>query len=74
MAESQIDDVLGNEFRRAVRTTWRTRKTDVDSRGICAMRTVVDRVLAERRDDLEPAQGRAGRRLVPIGHDPLMSP
>jgi hypothetical protein len=37
------------------------------------MRKVVERVHAERRDDLEPTAGEAHwrRRLMSIGHDPL---
>ena len=51
----------------------RTDLTDDDAR---IMRTVVNRVHAERRDDLEPVQGQANwrHRLMSLGHDPLKSP
>jgi hypothetical protein len=44
--------------------------TDADAR---AMRRVVERVHAQRRDDLEPTAGQAAwrHRLMSIGHDPL---
>ena len=44
--------------------------TDVDAH---VMRRVVERVHAQRRDDLEPAAGQAGwrHRLMSLGHDPL---
>jgi hypothetical protein len=37
------------------------------------MQRVVDRVLAERRDDLEPTAGQQywRRRMMRMGHDPL---
>jgi hypothetical protein len=37
------------------------------------MRRVVDRVLSQRRDDLEPTAGQAAWRhkLMRMGHDPL---
>ncbi|HEX9336064.1 MAG TPA: DUF3140 domain-containing protein [Pseudonocardiaceae bacterium] len=51
----------------------RTDLTDDDAR---VMRTVVDRVHAERRDDLEPVPGQANwrHRLMSLGHDPLKTP
>ncbi len=44
--------------------------TDEDRR---VMREVVDRVRAERRDDLEPVAGQAHwrHRLMSMGHDPF---
>ncbi|QRP49710.1 DUF3140 domain-containing protein [Amycolatopsis sp. FDAARGOS 1241] len=49
------------------------RKSDVDSADEAVMRAVVDRVHAERREDLEPVAGEAHwrRRLMSLGHDPL---
>ena len=40
------------------------------------MRKVVDRIHAERRDELEPTAGQENwrRRLMTIGHDPLKPP
>jgi DNA topoisomerase VI subunit B len=48
----------------------RTDLTDDDAR---VMQRVVDRVHAQRREDLEPAAGDARwrRRLMTVGHDPL---
>jgi Protein of unknown function (DUF3140) len=47
--------------------------TDEDER---VMRKVVDRIHAERRDDLEPTAGQENwrHRLMTIGHDPLKPP
>ena len=44
--------------------------TDDDER---VMRRVVDRIRAQRRDDLEPVAGQTAwrHRLMSIGHDPL---
>ena len=47
--------------------------TPVDEDDVRVMRNVVERVHAERRDDLEPTAGEAHwrHRLMTIGHDPL---
>lgn len=49
------------------------RRTDLDADDVRVMRNVVDRVLAERGDDLEPTAGAAHwrYRLMSLGHDPL---
>ncbi|MEV6905078.1 DUF3140 domain-containing protein [Amycolatopsis sp. NPDC051372] len=49
------------------------RRSDVDEHDETVMRTVVDRVRAERREDLEPVAGEAHwrHRLMSLGHDPL---
>jgi hypothetical protein len=49
------------------------RKTDLDEDDARVMRNVVERVHAERRDDLEPTAGEAHwrHRLMSLGHDPL---
>ncbi|WP_020672261.1 DUF3140 domain-containing protein [Amycolatopsis nigrescens] len=51
----------------------RKRKGDLDREDLQVMRKVVDRVHAERPDDLEPTAGQASWRhgLMSIGHDPL---
>jgi hypothetical protein len=51
----------------------RKRKTDLGEDDIRVMRNVVERVHAERGEDLEPAQGLAHwrHRLMSLGHDPL---
>ncbi|MCP2164130.1 DUF3140 domain-containing protein [Goodfellowiella coeruleoviolacea] len=52
------------------------RKTDLNPGDLHVMRKVVDRVRAERRDDLEPTAGQAHwrHRLMSLGHDPLKAP
>ncbi|WP_410588147.1 DUF3140 domain-containing protein [Amycolatopsis sp. lyj-23] len=59
----------GNE----VLAILRKRRSDVDQRDADVMRKVVDRVHAQRRDDLEPTAGESHwrHRLMSIGHDPL---
>ncbi len=49
------------------------RRTDLNSDDVRVMGKVVNQVLAERRDDLEPTAGEAHwrRRLMSLGHDPL---
>jgi hypothetical protein len=49
------------------------RKADVTRDDVDVMGRVVDRVMAERREDLEPTAGEAAwrRRLMNVGHDPL---
>jgi hypothetical protein len=49
------------------------RRTDLTADDERVMRNVVDRVTAERRDDLEPTAGEAHwrHRLMSMGHDPL---
>ncbi|MFC5381186.1 DUF3140 domain-containing protein [Aquipuribacter nitratireducens] len=52
------------------------RKTDLDEADVTTMARVVDRVTAQRREDLEPTAGDAAWRheLMTIGHDPLQPP
>ncbi|MGH3913157.1 MAG: DUF3140 domain-containing protein [Pseudonocardiaceae bacterium] len=52
------------------------RRTDLNSEDLRVMRRVVDRVNAERRDDLEPTAGQVNwrHRLMSLGHDPLKPP
>lgn len=49
------------------------RRTDLTLNDLHVMRRVVDRVHAQRRDDLEPTAGQAAWRhkLMSMGHDPL---
>lgn len=49
------------------------RRTDLTDDDVRLMQKVVDRVHAQRRDDLEPEQGDADwrHRLMSMGHDPL---
>jgi hypothetical protein len=49
------------------------RRSDATPDDVAVMEHVVERVLSQRRDDLEPTAGEAAwrRRLMNIGHDPL---
>jgi hypothetical protein len=51
----------------------RKRRADLTEHDADRMQRVVDRVLAERRDDLEPTAGQQywRRRMMRMGHDPL---
>jgi hypothetical protein len=71
-----LPDQAGTPTGQRVLSILGKRRTDLDAEDIRVMRTVVDRVHAERRDDLEPTQGQATwrRRLMSLGHDPLKSP
>jgi hypothetical protein len=68
-----LPDQAGTPTGQQVLGILRKRRTDMDEHDVRVMRSVVDRVLAERRDDLEPTQGQASwrRRLMSLGHDPL---
>jgi hypothetical protein len=48
-------------------------RSDLTADDVDVMGQVVDRVHAQRRDDLEPTAGEAAwrRRLMNVGHDPL---
>lgn len=72
----ELPDHAGTPTGQQVLAILRKRRTDLDTSDERVMRTVVDRVLAERRDDLEPTAGQAHwrRRLMSIGHDPLKAP
>ncbi|MEU5259447.1 DUF3140 domain-containing protein [Amycolatopsis sp. NPDC021455] len=61
--------LTGNE----VLAILRKRRSDVDAHDAGVMRRVVDRVHAQRRDDLEPTAGESHwrHRLMSLGHDPL---
>ncbi|MBP2328551.1 glutamyl-tRNA reductase [Kibdelosporangium banguiense] len=71
-----LPDQAGTPTGQQVLSILRKRRTDLDTNDVRVMQSVVDRVLAERRDDLEPTQGQANwrRRLMSIGHDPLKAP
>ena len=52
------------------------RRTDLTADDVRVMENVVDRVHAERRDDLEPTGGQSNwrHRLMTLGQDPLKAP
>ncbi|NYI03630.1 DUF3140 domain-containing protein [Allostreptomyces psammosilenae] len=68
-----LPDEAGTPTGRQVLSVLGKRKTDLQDDDLRVMQKVVDRVHAERRDDLEPTQGQASwrHRLMSIGHDPL---
>ncbi len=68
-----LPDEAGPPTGHQVLDVLRKRRSDVDDRDADVMRKVVDRVLSERRDDLEPTAGQAHwrHRLMSLGHDPL---
>jgi hypothetical protein len=69
----ELPDQSGTPTGQHVLSILGKRKTDLEEDDIRVMRTVVDRVHAERRDDLEPTSGEAHwrHRLMSLGHDPL---
>ena len=68
-----LPDQAGTETGRHVLSILGKRRTDLTDDDVRVMQNVVDRVLAERRDDLEPTAGEAHwrYRLMSMGHDPL---
>ena len=68
-----LPDQAGTETGRHVLGILGKRRTDLTDDDVRVMQNVVDRVLAERRDDLEPTAGEAHwrYRLMSMGHDPL---
>jgi hypothetical protein len=69
----ELPEQAGTPTGQHVLAILRKRKTDLDEEDIRVMRNVVERVYAERREDLEPTQGEAHwrHRLMSLGHDPL---
>ena len=72
----QMPDQSGTETGQHVLHILGKRRTDLNDDDVRVMRNVVDRVLAERRDDLEPTAGQPNwrHRLMSMGHDPLKPP
>jgi len=68
-----LPDQAGTETGRHVLAILGKRRTDLTDDDVRVMQNVVDRVLAERREDLEPTAGEAHwrYRLMSLGHDPL---
>jgi len=71
--DEALPDHAGTPTGRHVLAILGKRKVDLQADDIRVMRSVVERVLAERREDLEPTAGQASwrRRLMSLGHDPL---
>lgn len=71
--DEELPDQSGPPLGQRVLEILGKRKTDLDDDDRRVMRKVVDRVRAQRRDDLEPTAGQAHWRhkLMSLGHDPL---
>lgn len=71
-----LPDHSGTPTGRHVLDILQKRRGDVTADDERVMRKVVDRVHAERRDDLEPTAGQENwrHRLMSLGHDPLRGP
>lgn len=69
----ELPDQAGTPTGQHVLAILGKRRTDLTSDDARIMQKVVDSVLAERRDDLEPTAGQAHwrHRLMSLGHDPL---
>jgi hypothetical protein len=72
----ELPDQAGTETGRRVLQILGKRRVDLNEDDEKTMRKVVDRIHAERRDDLEPTAGQDNwrHRLMTIGHDPLKPP
>lgn len=69
----QLPDRAGTETGRGVLEILQKRRVDLTDDDERIIRNVVDRIHAERPDDLEPNAGEQNwrHRLMTIGHDPL---
>ncbi|NIH84182.1 DUF3140 domain-containing protein [Amycolatopsis granulosa] len=69
----ELPDQAGTKTGQRVLEILGKRRTDLTEDDERVMRKVVEKVHAERRDDLEPTAGQENwrHRLMTIGHDPL---
>ena len=69
----ELPDQAGTPTGQQVLAILGKRRQDLTPHDADVMRRVVDRVHAQRRDDLEPTAGQSGwrHRLMSLGHDPL---
>jgi hypothetical protein len=69
----EVPDRAGTPTGREVLAVLGKRRGDLTGEDERVMALVVDRVRAQRRDDLEPVAGQAAwrHRLMTLGHDPL---
>ncbi|HYH29821.1 MAG TPA: DUF3140 domain-containing protein [Pseudonocardia sp.] len=69
----ELPDQAGTPTGQEVLGILGKRRVDLTAEDEHVMRRVVERVHAQRRDDLEPTAGQAGwrHRLMSLGHDPL---
>ena len=72
----ELPDQAGTVTGQRVLQILGKRRVDLNEDDEKTMRKVVDRIHAERRDDLEPTAGQDNwrHRLMTIGHDPLKPP
>jgi hypothetical protein len=68
-----LPDQAGSQTGKHVLAILQKRKTDLTADDERVMRNVVDRIHAQRREDLEPTAGQDHwrHRLMTLGHDPL---
>jgi hypothetical protein len=71
-----LPDRAGTQTGRRVLQILQKRRVDLDEQDEQTMRKVVERVHAQRGEDLEPKAGQENWRhlLMTIGHDPLKEP
>ena len=71
--DEPLPDQAGSPTGQQVLRILGKRRTDLQDDDLRVMRAVIDRVHAERRDDLEPTAGQSNwrHRLMSLGHDPL---
>jgi type II secretory pathway component PulL len=69
----EVPDQAGTPTGQEVLAILGKRKGDLGAADEQVMRRVVERVLQQRREDLEPTAGQAAwrHRLMSLGHDPL---
>jgi glutamyl-tRNA reductase len=72
----KLPDQAGTQTGQRVLQVLQKRRVDLTEDDERIMQKVVDKVHAERRDDLEPTAGQENwrHRLMTIGHDPLKEP
>jgi Protein of unknown function (DUF3140) len=72
----ELPDEAGSDRGRHVLAVLGKRKGDLTSDDVRVMRSVVQTVREQRREDLEPTAGEAHwrHRLMTLGHDPLKPP
>ena len=69
----EVPDRAGSHLGHRVLDILGKRRSDLTPDDVDVMEQVVDRVMSQRREDLEPTAGEAAwrRRLMNVGHDPL---
>jgi hypothetical protein len=69
----EVPDRAGSHLGHRVLEILGKRRSDATPDDVDVMTQVLERVSAQRRDDLEPTAGDAAwrRRLMNVGHDPL---